>query len=469
MCLSPITILNPTKYVSVRYRDRFLMQVPCGKCAECLTNKSNEWNYRIYRHSLDYFQKGGFVHFTTLTYSNDYLPHISDYISVDKSVDFPCFNSSHIRTFVAALRQKCKRSYGSNFDYFIVSEYGTNEHATHRPHYHALFFVSGGISEFEFSKMIAKYWFYGRTDGMPYKSANYVSKNTFRHSSNNSLAALRYVTKYIQKSCEFQLQIDKRVRLILNSVCSKFESQGLDEWRESSHYWRLCDILFRRFNQFHRQSTHLGESVVNSIDVAGLFDNPYLLMPDCNSVIKRIPLPTYYKRKFFYQLVEQDKSKIWIPTDIGYQFLNYRNEKTLEPLSRRLSALGANVGCKFDFRRLSDYILNYRGRFIASMPSEFSERISHVDFYAYLNRYDREYFDKIGLALHWCGNSSVGYWRKRPFVTVKDFVRNFVYLDSDLENQITILYGYSSNVNSQKQEAFEVKQRLSNLVHYLIE
>lgn len=98
MCLSPITIPNQTKYISLRHRDQFLMQVPCGHCAECQRTLSNQWYFRSYYEWIDVEKSGGYVLFDTLTYSNKYLPHLSDTWSfLSYSEDFPCFDFLHIR------------------------------------------------------------------------------------------------------------------------------------------------------------------------------------------------------------------------------------------------------------------------------------------------------------------------------------------------------------------------------------
>ena len=215
MCYSPINIINPSKYVSLRYRDRYVMQVPCGKCAACRTAKSNEWTYRLYQHALDTFHNG-FVLFDTLTYNKESLPHISDYVDISPAVDFPCFSSYDLRLFVADLRQRCKRQYKSNFSYFIASEYGTSENHLHRPHYHALFFVNGSIKPLEFSRLVAAAWHRGRTDGIPFRSPNHVLDNVFDSMSAGALRSLKYVCKYIQKDCTFQKNINETFGYIIH-------------------------------------------------------------------------------------------------------------------------------------------------------------------------------------------------------------------------------------------------------------
>lgn len=349
MCYSPIDVINPSKYVSLHYRDRYVMQVPCGKCAQCLTAKSNEWSYRLYQHALETF-KDGFVLFDTLTYDNEHLPHISDYISVSKEVDFPCFSSRDLRLFVADLRQRCKRKFKSNFSYFIASEYGTSEHHLHRPHYHALFFVRGKITPLEFSALVSTTWSRGRTDGYPYRSAYHVAENTFRSMSDGALRSLKYVCKYIQKSCTFQKTIDMRLRHIMADISDYFDNfLGLDTWSSSSHYWRVREAISRKINQFHRQSTFLGASVLGDIDLNSVFDTGSLFMPDDELVVKQIPLPTYFKRKLFYELVDIDGSKSWQPTELGQQYLEHRSRFQVLKLADRFKALASQLSLKFDY------------------------------------------------------------------------------------------------------------------------
>lgn len=467
MCYNPITIINPTKYVSLRYRDRYLLQVPCGKCAACMTNKSNEWYFRLYHQALACYKDNGFVYFDTLTYNNAFLPHISDYIGVPNSIDFPCFSTEHIRLFVAALRQYCKRKLHCNFEFFIVSEYGTSEKHLHRPHYHVLFFVHGLVSPLDFSFAVSKYWFYGRTDGNPYRSTYHVLHNTFLQNSDGSIRSIKYICKYIQKSCKFQHEIDKRINIVLNGIAKKFEDQGLD-WRESSHYWRVRDILHRRFNQFHRQSTKLGISALDNIDIGSVFETGSLNVPDKDNVIMRLPLPTYYKRKLFYQQIKIDNALTWQPTELGIQYLEYRLSVCVSSLSARFKAISAHIHQSFDTLKLADYVLNYRGRFSAQFPSEWNERLANVDFYNYSTRFDREALGSLGLAYKWCGNSSTRYQKCCSFVRFTDFIKKYVYLNDDYEKQLDLIYSYTGKVDTLRQQAYEVKQRLQNLYHHLL-
>lgn len=471
MCFSPIDIVNPSKYVSLKYRDRYIMQVPCGKCAACRSVKSNEWTYRLYNHALETFRSGGFVLFDTLTYDNVYLPHISDYIDIDSDLDFPCFSSRDLRLFVSDLRIRCKRKYKSNFSYFIASEYGTSENHLHRPHYHALFFVNGPIKFDQFSNLVSLVWYRGRTDGLPWKSALYVSNNVFFDMSAGAVRSLKYVCKYIQKDTSFQKQIDYRLDAIMKNISDRFVSQGLESWDSSSHYWRIRELISSKISQFHRQSTFLGASVLADIDLVELFKTGNLVMPDNEFVVRSIPLPMYFKRKLFYELVEVDGSKSWQPTELGLSYLSARKSVQLNKLKLKFDALKAQLKLDFDSSKLSDYVMNFRGRLSSFLSfdceSTLLERLQHIDFYNYSNRYDKEWFSRSGLSSRFLGNSSLGY--KRGFCIfqpIADFIRKNVYFDKDSEDLLTKISDFRLSIDAGRQRLYEQKQRLSNIVHY---
>lgn len=468
MCYHPIKIINPSKYVSLKYRDRFVIEVPCGHCAQCLQSKSDEWSYRLYHHAQS-TMKTGFVLFDTLTYDNAHLPHISDYIPVSKEVDFPCFSAKDLRLFVADLRQRCKRQFKSNFSYFIASEYGTSENHLHRPHYHALFFVNGEISPLEFSALVATTWQRGRTDGLPFQNGKHVMDNVFREMSDHALRSLKYICKYIQKDCKFQKTIDSRLDYIMSDICRRFEEQGLDDWSKSSHYWRVREAIARKINQFHRQSTYLGADVLGELDINELFKTGSLYMPDNDFVIKKIPLPTYFKRKLFYEIVEIDGAKSWQPTELGRQYLEFREKFQLRDLADRLKALSVQLQLNFNSLHIADYIQNVRGRFIADKPSStIEDRLNNISLFNYVSRYDREQFGRVGLSPIFLGNSSSGYVSRRetPFVNIQSFISENVYFNRDYEVILDKIHKHVCELGVLRQNAYQAKQRLSNLVHH---
>lgn len=116
-CLSPITIPNPCKTSF----DRFI-QVPCGRCAACLSRRRNEWSYRLeyeLKHSISAF-------FVTLTYDDSHL-HFDDYSR-------PIVCKRDIQLFLKRLRKACS---GFRIRYYLCAEYGPS---SLRPHYHGIIF-----------------------------------------------------------------------------------------------------------------------------------------------------------------------------------------------------------------------------------------------------------------------------------------------------------------------------------------
>ena len=82
MCLNPIKIRNPTKKIARSGGQKLMLEVQCNKCAECVLAKRAEWNFRSYQELQNTLRNGGFVYFDTLTYSNEHLPMLSDYIDI---------------------------------------------------------------------------------------------------------------------------------------------------------------------------------------------------------------------------------------------------------------------------------------------------------------------------------------------------------------------------------------------------
>lgn len=92
-------------------------KVPCGKCVECLLERSREWSIRCV-HEAKVNEQNCFI---TLTYSDQNLPK-------DKELHHRDF-----QLFMKRLRKKA----GKDIGFFMCGEYGDT---TQRPHYHALIF-----------------------------------------------------------------------------------------------------------------------------------------------------------------------------------------------------------------------------------------------------------------------------------------------------------------------------------------
>lgn len=478
MCLNPITIPNQTKYLSLRHKDAFLMQIPCGKCAECQQTLSNQWYYRAWYQFNDVCDRGGYVLFDTLTYAPKYLPHLSDtWSEIRKEEDFPCFCYHHIRLFIENLRIRLKRAgFGKDaFSYFLSSEYGTDSRYTHRPHYHILFYVNNpDIDPIYLSRQIADLWYYGRTDGIPYKTRHYVlSKNVVAASFDTAtrLRVCRYVTKYVQKSCEFNKEIAKRVGIVMNRLAQIADPVSPSRWLESelSHRERLK--LLRMVNQFHRQSQHFGESALRDLDLNVLYRDGCLYMPDTKGLVIPIPLPTYFARKLFYSLGEFNGSRYWYLNDEGKNYKRVRFAEIRKRLIDRYTCVCYDYNLNYDCTALADYVLLERGRFKnATLPeSTLPERCGFIDLFNYCTSSDKLQFGCRGVTDKWLGDSQQGYTSRKLFgrIALSEFIKHNVYCDADYELQLETIYNCMLNLNKGKQLNFENKQRLKNLFkHY---
>ena len=322
MCLHPITIRNPTRRISKAGGQRLLMQVRCNHCAECQRAIRREWYFRSYQEVRHTLAKGGYVYFDTLTYADEHLPHLSNFIDIAKYgiKDMSCFDHSHFRLFLKNLRRQLQYHCGnSSFKYFLTTEYGLKY--TKRPHYHILFYVTSGVSPFTFSRMVAKCWKYGRTDGIPYQPMVYVQNHVFGNyvgkvNSNDYKAvtsACNYVSKYVTKSSKFRKSLQKRIDIL----CDKIDN--IDDVK----------ALQRNVDMFHRQSQGFGASYLDNMLPVELdaLSRDECIMESKDKVVETYPLPMYYKRRLYYENKKPDPQQLtfnryWEKTDIGIQHDN---------------------------------------------------------------------------------------------------------------------------------------------------
>lgn len=174
MCVSPITIRYTNVFTKgTGYKS---IQVPCGKCVECLKKYQNDWMLRINEEIKHHGYKGCFL---TLTYSPEHVPTVID---KDTGVFYYSVCKRHVQNCIKRFRTNFYRKHGklAKFSYFVTSEYGPR---TLRPHYHAIFC---GLS---------------REDMLPFISdwqSNYGFVNAKDLYGDVSKAA-RYVAKYCSK------------------------------------------------------------------------------------------------------------------------------------------------------------------------------------------------------------------------------------------------------------------------------
>lgn len=139
MDVKSILYCSSPKFIRNRYTHEYL-QVPCGRCAGCITHKNNIATLVYDKH----FRYIPFVFFVTLTYAPEFLP-------VD-GFGHGIVSKRDVQLFLKRLR---KLFNNEKLFYFIVSEYGPT---TFRPHYHCLFgFESSELAE-NFPAYVFKAW-----------------------------------------------------------------------------------------------------------------------------------------------------------------------------------------------------------------------------------------------------------------------------------------------------------------------
>ena len=116
-CIAPVDIKNPHYGI----RGTYYMAVPCGKCANCLSDRRSDWSLRLQielSHSTS-------AHFITLTYSDENLYYNENGV--------PSVSKKEMQNYIKKLR----KTTSEKLRYYLVGEYGTK---TQRPHYHILLF-----------------------------------------------------------------------------------------------------------------------------------------------------------------------------------------------------------------------------------------------------------------------------------------------------------------------------------------
>lgn len=151
------------------------VEVPCGKCYECVKRRRNDWYVRCLIES----RNRRFTYFGLLTYAE-----------VDSKL-----KKRDVQLFLKRLR-----SYEIDLRYLIVGEYGEKRG---RPHWHCLFFSDRPIA---FS-LIAKAWRGG------YQKEGGNISGWVRFEPIESARSIRYTVKYMYKyvgdDARFELLVSK--------------------------------------------------------------------------------------------------------------------------------------------------------------------------------------------------------------------------------------------------------------------
>gem|GEM_PF-4176085 len=248
MCTSPLRIYNrrsTDSVVQLNGQDmvspvpyRRYVDVPCGKCPECLQARRHSYFFRAFS---EFHHSKGVCSFVTLTYSPENIPtsitHIppvfndaGDVVEDGRTITFTHWEKSHVQSFLKAVNEKLlylsatrlgiSRLIGKSVNpaykdytlrvgrpmrYLLVCERGKSDayisdngrlrFGTSRPHYHALFFLNPSItniSSSDFLDIVKEKWTYGL-------SYNVMVENDKSNPDCDAVSSIFYVCKYVTK------------------------------------------------------------------------------------------------------------------------------------------------------------------------------------------------------------------------------------------------------------------------------
>lgn len=516
MCIHQITVPTRSRVLSLIHRQPLLHTVPCGRCCECQQQKFNEWYYRIYHEWLDCIENNGYVYFTTLTYDDAHLPHLSDFMDIERGseLDYSCFSRVDLRGFVTRLSERLRYDYdmdSSVFRRFIAAEYGSDDEyiddygnlrvGTCRPHYHCLFFVhDDSLDVHDLYDMVFECWCKGRVDGVREYGEH---SNVFRGNNQRSqLAVSNYVAKYVQKISSFQSEIDWRIdaymsrfeheyfdtcivtksELDIDSFVHRFTKEIDFDYDESVKFWksqtykREKSRLSRCVSQFHLQNKGFGACALRDIDLNEVIENGFFIMPDCQSVVRKLPIPKYYERKMFEELVNVNGYRVWQKTSLGLLYQRKKQSRLISRLVDKFTNVNDtyHLGLSVDFTALAQYVVCYKGRMngnlsndiqlsdLVKLPSNFlvynyscptDKALFHESFVTRdFNGCQSEYFSS-------CLDDAVplSVFLKSHLID-DNFLPSFKGFDSALEK----IYQALEIVGNEKQSLFDFKQEFHN-------
>lgn len=497
MCLNKYKLYpSNTKVFSRIHAGRMLQSFKCGHCAECLEQKRKEWYFRAVYEFDSTVKSNGYMLFDTLTYRPSDVPRVSRYYSVPRSLDYMCFDHADTTNFLKLLRIRLERDgydVKDNLRYFYSTEYGTDPNATHRPHIHFLFYVRNSFIEpILLSRYISECWSYGRTDGVDYKGKKYVlEKNVIKSDIGSSSRICKYVSKYVVKSLSFDSKLDKCVNRLMwyffdrtfrfdvtlfdfGSKCAcggvfRDDKDAFFEFCASPRGKRLKASIKRCLDMYHRQSVGFGLSALDNIDVDSLIDSDTMIVRDCGQVVMRISVPTYYKRKLFYEKTDYRGSQCWQLNALGIEYNKRRHDVQVKRLQDHLDVDVMYYGVNgVDTKRLANYLMDERG-----LTDALCRDIMTIDnlkinpeylFYSYSTPSDVQRYKHRYVTNDWYGSAQVGYVDDNlSGIAFDDFVARYCLFDKQCEDWINSLEIASLPMNRGRDEAYKRRQSLTEL------
>lgn len=371
MCLSPIRVRNKSLSIDPNGSKAYY-EVPCGKCADCLAQKTEEWKMRCFNVYKWFHDRDGYTLFETLTYDDDHVPLFKG---------MRCFDPGHIRSFRKTLRNLLVAQNPEYSDYMkkgyfkvlITSEYGG---VTHRPHYHCLFSsLLPGLDVLRLRDLINIAWPYGFIDRRETTLSRVVNK----------MDACGYVSKYMVKDDDFVRSLEDKIDEAKRTMSrSQFNKEYPAE-----------DI--KRIMPFHRQSQHYGDQVLENFPNDDPTITGYSHIPDAKNHWKKVRLPMYIQRQLFYDL----KDDLFNLDDKGRPKKHWvLNEKGVALRSNMYSDIVKSLGDDFidvlDKVEAIEKSRNVDNRHYVNLKSHVFELLagrSIYEFAEYLIAYRHRFFD----------------------------------------------------------------------------
>lgn len=143
-CEHPVKIRDPDHYTSDWDKDKYYIQVGCGRCAACQSNHRKMWYFRLKvedEHSLSSFC-------VTLTYNDldcpGYVPYKDEFL-------YHPIRYEDVQLFNKKLRKRL-----GPMRFFAVCEFGPDKL---RPHYHIVYWYDHIVSDYDFHDAVFRSWF----------------------------------------------------------------------------------------------------------------------------------------------------------------------------------------------------------------------------------------------------------------------------------------------------------------------
>lgn len=259
------------------------LNLPCGKCVECLSRRISAWSFRLTKEA----EQSSSAFFITLTYAPEHVPRSKN--------NYKTLFPDHTSQFIKRLRKKTK----NKIKYYVCGEYG-GEYL--RPHYHMILLncpLSAIIGKKDSTQVHLK------NIELNGKTPFYCDQWYYGHITIGqvNIASIGYTLKYMSKKSIIPIhQNDDRIKEF--SRMSK--GLGANYLTKDMVKWHKADMLNRMY--------------------CNLMDG------------KKIAMPRYYKDKIY---TDYQKKKInkHLDNERFKKYINMTPEKLSKVLSKEYSTI----------------------------------------------------------------------------------------------------------------------------------